>query len=395
MGCFCEFTRTAFDIRRVVAAAVAVFRVGVQLPDDCSSPLPNIHNAWLNLIMQCLKATMSLINLLHISDLHLMERRGFHHHLRSVQATQPEWLSPYCDRNILRQCVREAYAIRDRLHAVVITGDLAHSGAEADLKNARRFIFSENSSSALPIHLGPHEIESSFASLQKPIIFLPGNHDRYCWKNKKKLELDVAPSRHFDTIFDWTPSIDYLPNPENPELAIITADFSLNSTDDAFHRIQKQLAALGQGRVYQDRLDSLVQMTEEAKSRSVAVIWAIHFPPEYPHQDIKGSFLELLEVDSQLEKRPQLARTATAAGVKFILCGHRHRLTSYQPYSDTSVTVKCTGTACCVGKDDHTAVNLLGVQVQNGSVAHITEETWTWDASERAWRVPSTSQNAL
>src|SRR5207249_1252408 len=66
-----------------------------------------------------------------------------------------------------------------------------------------------------------------------------------------------------------------------PGLSIICADFSLTISSSAV-RLPFVVPSLNEGLVTDDVLDSLDILTTRAQEEGFAVVWAIHFPPDFP-----------------------------------------------------------------------------------------------------------------
>src|SRR6266480_4658674 len=61
-------------------------------------------------------------------------------------------------------------SIQDAVDAIIVTGDLATTGSEVDLSTAKAFFFANT-----PIP----PVARVKLNLRIPVIFLPGNHDRF------------------------------------------------------------------------------------------------------------------------------------------------------------------------------------------------------------------------
>ena len=160
------------------------------------------------------------------------------------------------------------------MDAIIFTGDLATTGMAEDLNVARNFI------SASPMGQG-FVSATRFPTLnasQLPIFLMPGNHDRYVDDN------GTPNCRRFDHEFaEYMPNVDddigyWIAEKENCQIAFLLADFCLQAATDASDR---HVTVLGQGRVYDDVLQSLVDKTDQLKTeRNLAgLIWVIHFAP--------------------------------------------------------------------------------------------------------------------
>lgn len=225
------------------------------------------------------------------------------------------------------------HAAQGTLDAVIMTGDIATTGVTEDLHKARDFI-----------QAPPDTRLRSQSMLKEPTLrgakchvwLLPGNHDRYDTKS-----YGYAPGgKEFDVAFaaEWQGPVQSYQPIMTPHLtvAVIAADFNLRSSDDC----DRLLGWLAQGKAHVDILDLL-----EDKTRRVAgscrlqspaplcIIWAVHFPPDYPRI---SQYLKLLDGDL-------LTSRANNCEVKAIVAGHTHDPVKYRR-PGMKFDVFCAGT---------------------------------------------------
>lgn len=236
--------------------------------------------------------------------------------------------------------------LEEKLDAVVFTGDLATTGLDNDLKRVDRFFNADYDPDVphLPIDRG--STIATLSALDKartPVVFLPGNHDRYWfhWKVPTYMPGHGA----FDTIVS-----DYRSEPvqrtpitaghNDLQVVVFAADFTLSR----FRDHQGPGGWVAQGKVYEDEdnniLGDLVSKTEnEIASRkpnvALCILWAIHFPPAFRGQ----SPLHKLINDSRLLEEADRLR------INGILAGHTHYQRRYRDEDPPGACpVFCCGT---------------------------------------------------
>lgn len=303
------------------------------------------------------------LQILHLSDLHLAG---------SDNSPYPRLLDKYWsvyNNDALKTLAETVYRWRDRLDAILISGDIAVSGTESNLERVIEFFDS-------PAHSLPgkeewlnSKQEPTLRTFPGPIIIVPGNHDRYS-------NLLGWPGKLFYNYFSsyWKVGAGgiqhhILPNEETPILAVICADFSL---DSIFHSTESG-GHWGQGKVYEERLRNLIKSTEEVTKLypACAIIWMIHFAPKC--EDHFNSTEKIKLIDSE-----KLIEEAEKAGVRYIFCGHTHLSKEYQPRK-SDIWINCAGTSTCTGSDIDTTIHLRNVKIENGRVIEIRSRTLTYD----------------
>lgn len=271
---------------------------------------------------------MTTIRLLHISDLHVSRFRN----IRQVSKWRLSGLAnpnftfaPLHSEGKLKAFLSFLRSQAAALDGIVITGDIATTGRSFDLDNAFRVA------------------DERIKPIGVDLCLLPGNHDR--WVPHFKGQSSAIRSFGYDpggtdfhSVFSsyWGPgdvrTISIVK--DKFRVAVVTADFSLRSAQHAL--VWKFVNKHGQGRVYDDILIDLEDATLRAWDNdepTIAVIWAIHFPPFCP--DI-GSDMTLIDEKLLLDKADEL-------GVQVIMAGHSHAANPYiaHPYQ---IRVICAGT---------------------------------------------------
>ena len=270
---------------------------------------------------------MSTIRLLHISDLHVSKflniRQISKWRLSSV-ANKNFTFAPAYSRGKLNQFLAFLRKQTTPLDRIVITGDIATTGRSFDLDEAFEVV------------------DGSIKSMGVDLCLLPGNHDRWVphfkGHNSAIRSFGYDPGgTDFHTVFSsyWGPGdVRTIPIVKNNfRVVVVTADLSLRSAHDAL--TVKLINKHGQGRVYDDILVALENATLSALENdepTIAVIWAIHFPPYCP--DI-GSDLHLIDEKRLLDKAEEL-------GVQIIMAGHSHVANPYTAYPH-QIDVICAG----------------------------------------------------
>ena len=332
--------------------------------------------------------------LLHVSDLHAAaeERRlGWpeREHLREFpeavyrRAKAASWdatLAAVVEHQVIRQSWSD-------LDALLLTGDLAATGEDGDFRAARQ-------------QFVDHILGLPQANQRPALVVLPGNHDRF----KPKFGLPGAYGANyprFDEVFNdqWTegavrasrpmqarPAVrmEIVRNRAGRELAVVAADFTLWRLQDAGSSAAfpgKIRCRLGRGKAYSQVLTPLREVTEEAAAGGRRpVVWAIHFPPEFPHNQPE---MELLNDGLVLAEAARL-------NVGHVFCGHTHRPFQYtlSLSAGRRVTVYCAGTAtqyCAPREDGGNTVHPIEIETDNGQVTAVRWYTLTWERAQGAY----------
>lgn len=235
--------------------------------------------------------------------------------------------------------------LKEKLDAVVLTGDLATTGLDRDLKRVQLFLNEQYDSNVPHKPLDRGRIVATLSALDKtktPVAFLPGNHDRYWFHWKVPTYMPGHPA--FDSLLS-----DYRSEPvqrtvvtdEHNELqvVILAADFTLRRFKDH----EGAFGWIAQGKVYEDEendvLGELVRKTNselEARQPEVAlcILWAVHFPPQFDRQSDQHKLIN----------EGRLLEEADRLHVNGILCGHTHYQRKYRDKDPNTCPVFCCGT---------------------------------------------------
>jgi 3',5'-cyclic AMP phosphodiesterase CpdA len=302
--------------------------------------------------------------LLHVSDLHVNKHRSI------VDVATGVAYQAYKAENLARL----VYDMRQRLDLILITGDLAHIGVpDTGLQMAHGLC------TAAPDGDAPWLTAGRTPALHHgvPIRLLPGNHDRF------GLFRD-AGGRAFDPIFTdfWTAgqgvqSFPPLAGPSGADrLAIAAADFSLivNSDETAAG------GRWGQGRIYTAVLDGLIAETNALRQTQPrpAVLWAVHFPPEFESVDHALSLID----------DARLLDAADAHQIPAIFCGHTHEARPYRPRGPNGVHVLCAGAATTREPRNGNSVHYTEVDVDAGAVTDVRWQPLRWDDASQSFPTP-------
>jgi len=244
----------------------------------------------------------------------------------------------------------------EKIDAVILSGDLATTGHLDDIKKVKNF-FTAPFDSRYPYESQMHE--ATVSAVRTPIWYFPGNHDRlqgnldWVWITYAPFPLNHRPfPKFFDpggTNFD-SELLDFnneaarvlgeiraqISSHVALRVVVLAADFSLKGFGDH----EGFYGWLAQGRVYDRILRQLVEKTklerertEQSDDQALCLLWAIHFPPSFPH--ISSTNRLLLE--------QELVQKATEHGVRAVLAGHTHEQVRYRKPT-MNFDVFCCGT---------------------------------------------------
>ena len=271
-----------------------------------------------------------------------------------------------------------------KVDAVILTGDLATTGSPHDIERVSSFL-SSPFDARYPYLNNNHE--ATLSAIQDPIWFFPGNHDRFVptlswiWINHLPFPKFFEPGGiQFDTqllnfrsepvrVLDGLSASDNL---ATLRVVVIAADFSLKRLGDH----DGIYGWLAQGRVYENVLGELVKKTQEQISKhkaentgTLCVLWAIHFPPGFPH----------ISPTNRLLMEEQLIAQAKQNGVEAILAGHTHEQTSYRKPAMSSDVLCCGSTSQRVPSNSRGAnrFQIIDISTQGAGV-HIDVENYKY-----------------
>lgn len=331
---------------------------------------------------------MGLVRILQISDLHLtrLDEARRHEYLQSSYAKKLFSLAEEQYHSILRKILLNSsdssilfrltdWMVRnsDSYDLILITGDLADSGSENDMRLARAFVEGPVDLGVLANNattIGTGQVPTIAAIQNKPIVLLPGNHDHFI-SEKLRLQYPSQKTHWYQSIgarYGW--ELD--PNSriseyrfsigegnlltsydENQEsFAIVCADFAVDSSMD---RVPLDVVGfLSQGRVGQQDLSELVTRTKSAQEL-MPVFWACHFAPEplKPGQPIPG-MLNLID-------SANLEQVAKDFEIPAVFSGHTHQYLDLLSDQNHPNLVRAASAGCCVPELEQDAQT--GVQV--------------------------------
>lgn len=232
-----------------------------------------------------------------------------------------------------------------KLDAVVLTGDLATTGSLDDIDRVAKFLAAASSPKCRHRSDESDYRGATLSAVNVPIVFLPGNHDRFIATrnlHKNKYPIFFYPGgTHFDRELR-----DYRTYPVQ-ELEISTAiskdrrlrvvilavDFTLENFADH----EGFYGWLAQGKAYSDERRQLTSRTRQLNKQRredevLCVLWAMHYPPGFPYPKY-----------GRLLGERQVIREATEVGVSAILAGHTHQQMTYRNPS-AAFWIFCCGT---------------------------------------------------
>ena len=225
----------------------------------------------------------------------------------------------------------------DKLDAVVLTGDLATTGSYDDIDLVAKFLRSPASYKCPYKNAERHCFKPTLSAVRIPILCLPGNHDRFIGLGNFKPGSEEFDEQILDyRVKRWKELELTAPIIGGKTLRVIVmaVDFTL---EQSFH-CKGEFGWLAQGLAYSDRRKLFANRTHELKESSkedevMCIIWAMHFPPMFPHYP----------EHSRLLSEDKVVNAANRLGVRAILAGHTHVQSTYRtPGMD--FWVYCCGT---------------------------------------------------
>lgn len=324
---------------------------------------------------------MSKLRILHLSDLHLAENRAVYERIRN----HTDNLLSVCDPDALEVVAQIVHEWSNKLDAILISGDIVVAGTDRNLNRSIDFF---ETPPALEEPWLNSKRKPTLKAFTKPIIIVPGNHDRFS-------NILGWPGKLFYNYYSsyWTVGIGgiqshFLPDKRSPTLAIICGDFSLDNISDC----SSLGGHWGQGKIYENRLQKLIQETKMVVTSypACAIMWMIHFAPKY-----EDHFR--LEVQMQLLNSEDLIEEAEKFGVGYILCGHTHLHRDYLIGKDQKIRIHCAGTSTCVDLGYDTTIHLLDIEIENGRIVNFNPKSLAYDPDQQTffWSMESEGQDRI
>ncbi len=312
---------------------------------------------------------MASVRILHASDLHIAKQENLTSPADRFtpgtlkSALFHRMLASSHDPAILQRLASFVYkqSATGLLDAVILTGDIATTGATKDLEKAFEFIHAP-ADPRVPTQSASQKGKATLAGASKPVWLLPGNHDRY----QRSIRGGYVPGGvEFDRVFqsDWQGPVQRFPSISKAGLTVtvIGADLNLQT-----HRqSDRKLGWLGQGLAdpFLNQLEAATKQLSAADRQ--CVIWAVHFPPLYPNI---SSYLKLLDDDL-------LVARANACGVKAVLSGHTHSAVKYRK-SPMKFDVFCAGTVSQSFAPEGNQFQIIEVSSDASGNINITNEEY-------------------
>lgn len=273
------------------------------------------------------------------------------------------------------------------LDALIVSGDLATTGRNEDLKIARAFFDGDmpnewNPFSSLEFDSPPTLMNNSTHC----VVSVPGNHDRY--DNILAKPGNRGFERHFGDHWDFGRGHAsqlagssnrvrrVIRSKEDSALILCLGDCSLNSPEE----VDGFSGRWGQGVVTSQIIKDFELVTrksrEEVSSNGLIpyIVWVIHFPPEFPNL---ANDLKLIDGNS-------LVLAAERCGVDMILSGHTHKALGYKVHGQIrSIPVYCCGSATGLSPGKVYEYSRLKVRVSKAETS-VSATNFVWsDASDK------------
>lgn len=184
----------------------------------------------------------------------------------------------------------------------------------------------------------------------------------------------LAPgSKEFDELFsghwkgnDSGISSWLFPNEIDPQLMIICADLSIKSWYDCS-------LWFGQGKVYDDRLRELINVTKEAKDK-FPVIWVLHFAPD---KEVENN--DPIPFDLKLIGSRMLIKEAELYDIKYIFCGHIHKRMLYNAGISKKVSVYCAGSSTCPEANVPPSISVIEIKLEDKNIDKVRVYPLIWN----------------
>lgn len=310
---------------------------------------------------------MAVFRLLHLSDLHIAGEANRYSLIDSYQPIRSTFKSlarlqsplkiPSHDSRAARALATQLAQEKDQYDAILISGDLATTGADKDINAAYNYLHGKLRHTKDVVD-DIHPI-CDVARL----IWMPGNHDRYkdnlfnpgckrfeesnyfreTWRKSGQFQTDLGKN-------DGAVHSYHLAK-KGRILTVVCVDFSFQQSDFPKH--------IGQGIVLEDVLAELERVTTESKNkfRGTAIVWVSHFPPKFPR--VANSL--------KLENEYTFLQLAEKLNISIIFCGHTHEALDYDvPMPSKNIRVVCCGTSLeHQPKDPELSIQIIELDVSN------------------------------
>jgi 3',5'-cyclic AMP phosphodiesterase CpdA len=340
----------------------------------------------------------AIFRIAHVSDLHFggiadrlspldspegafsKARIAFSHLLKSRNLDETIYPSTF-DSEVALNLLLDLNDHAPQCDAVLVTGDLATTGSDADLLIARDYFFGRLASEWVPTKAA---LPSLIGDAACATFTLPGNHDRY--EGRALRPGNLSFERFFGNNWDFGAGVIHdtesvfaqspakyglLLKPDNRHgLLVCFADLSLDYGDQrgAFDWI-------GQGSVNTPQLMALIDTTRKVRLEledanvDFGIIWAVHFPPCFSGID---PALELIGGQ-------RLIDAAAQHGATLILAGHTHADRCYR--SESGVWVSCGGASAGRTAHNQYSYTFLDIEI-SGGIRNVTRSLMEWNAEE-------------
>jgi len=332
---------------------------------------------------------MAAFRLLHLSDLHIAGEANRYslvdpYHpissfLKSLARAQSPLKIPSHDARAARALAMQLAQDKGKYDAILISGDLATTGSEEDIKAAHDYLHGKLWHTKVIIDNIPSICDVS------QLIWMPGNHDRYEGNSfKPGCKRFESPDyfggnwrkfNHFQTDLGNSngPVHSYHLKKLNNVLTIICADFSYPESDSALWCSGQNAGDhAGQGIVLKDVLNELERVTDESRKRfeDTAIVWVSHFPPKF------AGVAKSLELVNEEE----LLKLAAKLDIPIIFSGHTHETRDYPiPLKNHNVRVICCGTTLeHQAKDPKLCLQVIGIDVLSNNQMDVTLNSKFW-----------------
>jgi predicted phosphodiesterase len=326
---------------------------------------------------------MALFRLLHLSDLHISGEANryslvdsyspIRSTIKSLFRVQNPLKIPSHDSRAARALASQLDQDKDKYDAILISGDLATTGSEEDIKAAHDYLHGKLWHTKNLIDEIPKICNVA------PVIWMPGNHDRYKGKSfKPGCKRFESPNffggrwradGQFKTdlgVHDG-PVHSYHLKKDDTYLSIICADFTYKESKSDLRGNH-----IGQGYVTDDVIYELERVTNESRNqfKNTAIVWVSHFPPKFPR----------VAISLKLVKEEKLLKLAEKLDIPFIFSGHTHEAMEYPlPLSNQTVRIICCGTTLeHQVKDPKLCLQVIALDILNSNEISLSIDRKYW-----------------